>query len=394
MSPPPPPDPSPGSSPALADDAMREIFLRVPADDPKSLVRAAAVSTSWQSILSDVVFTRQYRAFHGAPPMLGFLHNIRHGRSWVKGINRRYEEYVVSDFVSTASFRPPACHKRCHWRALDSRHGLVLFHTPKGDEDFVICDLVTYDQWGIKANDECSDIIRHHQYDEGMPWNAAVLCGKDRCDHLYCHGGPFLLALVGCHKGQKGTFASVYSSVTHKWSEMVSIEEPIVVRISGQTAIVGEKVYFQGDHLGSIVEYNISEQELSVIYRPVEDKYNDLPDIDLMGVDNGMLLVGTVVWPRLCLWSMDAGPNGAKEWACRRVIELKPLFPPRTPFSMSVSGFAEGLGVIFLTTRDGLYTVELSSGQSKRIHSEQIFGNVVPYMSFYTRAWGRLPTSE
>jgi hypothetical protein len=386
MSLPPPPEPCPGSPAALADDAMREIFLRVPADDPKSLVRAAAVCTTWQSILSDVVFTRQYRAFHGAPPMLGFLHNTRHARSRGKGMNRRYEEYVVSDFVSTASFRTPACHERQHWRALDSRHGLVLFHTPsktKRDGDFAICDLLTYDQWRIKVNDECSDIFWHDRDNEGVLWNAAVLCGKDRCDHLYCHGGPFLVALVFCDKGQTTTFASVYSSETHKWSDMISVEEPNAIKKSGHIAVVGDKVYFQCERSESIVEYNIGEQELSVVHLPIEDE--DLPDVELMGVHDGMLLFGTIVWPRLYLRSMEAGPNGAKGWARRRVIELRPLLPPRALFLMSVVGFAEGVGAIFLSTQDGVYTIELSSGQSKSLHSKPIFGKVMPYMSFYTR---------
>jgi hypothetical protein len=141
---PPPPQSSPGSPPELVDDVMRDIFLLIPADDPKSLVRAAAVCTRWQSILSDVVFTREYRTLHGTPPMLGFLHNTIHTRR-----DERNKQY----FVPTTSFRPPACHERCRLRALDSRHGLVLFHTSKSGEDFVVWDPDTKDWWRIKASD-------------------------------------------------------------------------------------------------------------------------------------------------------------------------------------------------------------------------------------------------
>uniref|UniRef100_A0A453IVJ8 F-box domain-containing protein n=2 Tax=Aegilops tauschii subsp. strangulata TaxID=200361 RepID=A0A453IVJ8_AEGTS len=391
------------SPPALVDDAMREIFLRVPADDPKTLVRAAAVCTTWSRILSDVIFTREYRAFHGAPPMLGFLHNTHHERSWGRGRIKQHEEYLVSNFVSAASFRPPACHERRHWRVLDSRHGLVLFHTPKRDEDFVVCDLVTYDRWRIDAAPDCAEIIWNRQDDddeedeeevEGVTWNAAVLCAKDGCDHLYCHGGPFLVALVGSDEEQELTFASVYSSKTDEWSDMISIEGPNAIEMTGQIGVVGNKVYFQCAYTQSIVEYNMGEEELSLIGPIFEDDREDMPTIDLMGMEEGMLLFATVLEPRLYLWSMEAGSNGAAPLARRRVIELEPLLPSGALLDVFVVGFAEGVGLIFLSTKAGLYTIELNSGRSKEVHRASSFKRVMPYTSFYTRAWGRMPTSD
>jgi hypothetical protein len=303
---------------------------------------------------------------------------------------------VVSSFVSTASFRSPACHERRHWRVLDSHHGLVLFHTPKRDANFVVCDLVTYDRWRIKASRECSDIIwgdatdededeqEEHVENDGITWNAAVLCAKDRCDHTYCHYGPFLVVLLGSDEDQGITFASVYSSATGKWSDMISIEEQEDIEMTGHTAVVGDKVYFQCKNAETTVEYNIGEKELSLFDPPVDDEDVDLPRADLIGVDDGMLLFATVQGPRLYLWSMDAGPNGAEEWARRRVID-EPVLPSPALYDMSVVGFAEGIGVIFLSTEDGLYTIELNSGESKKVHGDKSVKRVVPYMSFYTK---------
>ncbi|KAI4992772.1 hypothetical protein ZWY2020_007085 [Hordeum vulgare] len=217
----PPPQRGCHSPPALVDDAMREIFKRVPPDDPRTLVRAAAVCTSWHGILSDDDFTREYRAFHRAPPMLDFLLNTRHGKLLEKRASIVQEKtHLVSSFVSTASFRPPACHDRRHRRVLDSRHGLVLFHTPKRDEDFVVCDLVTYDRWGIKAGPDCGRIMWNGHYEEeeneDITWDAAVLCAKDGCDHIYCHGGPFPRGPVGSSDDLRMAFATFYSSKTRK----------------------------------------------------------------------------------------------------------------------------------------------------------------------------------
>uniref|UniRef100_A0A8R7R927 F-box protein AT5G49610-like beta-propeller domain-containing protein n=1 Tax=Triticum urartu TaxID=4572 RepID=A0A8R7R927_TRIUA len=316
MSPPPPTQRGCNSPPGLVDGAMREIFKRVLPDDSRSLVRATAVCTSWHGILSDADFAREYRAFHGAPPVLGFLHNTRHKRPCEKGRIRDYEkEHVVSNFVSTASFRPPACHERRHWRVLDSGHGLVLFHTPKRDEDFAICDLVTGRRWGVKADPDCADIIwndwSEEDEDEGITWNAAVLCAKDGCHHIYCHGGPFLVALVG--SDEEKTFATVYSSKTRKWSDIVSGEEPHAIETTGHTVVVGNKVYFPCEETDSLVEYDMAGQKLSVIAL-AEEEDDDLPWLHLMGVEDGMLMLATVMNFTLCLWSMEAGPSKTAVW--------------------------------------------------------------------------------
>uniref|UniRef100_A0ACD5WST8 Uncharacterized protein n=1 Tax=Avena sativa TaxID=4498 RepID=A0ACD5WST8_AVESA len=380
---------------------MSEIFLRIPADDPKSLVLAAAVCTAWRRIFCDLSFTRQYRKFHGAPPMLGFLRNTYHERTWGTGRNKQYEGYVVSSFVSTASFRSPACHERRHRRVLDSRHGLVLFQTPKRGEEFVVCDLITYDRWRINVSPELSGLIWNYELDEDdddvenemVTWNAAVLCVKDKCDHTYCHYGPFLVALMGSDEEQGVTFASVYSSETHKWSDMISIPEQDLMQMTGHIAVMGDKVYFQCE-AETTVEYIIGKQELSRFDLPGEDEEFDDSDVDLVGVDDGMLLFATVLGPRLYLWSLEACPNVAEDWSRRRDIELGPLLPPRALFGMSVVGFAEGVGAVFLNTEAGLYTIELNSGRSKKVHEEKSVEKVMPYMSFYTKAWGRSPTSH
>ncbi|XP_024312514.1 uncharacterized protein LOC100826802 isoform X1 [Brachypodium distachyon] len=377
MSLPPSPQRCRRSPTALIDDAMSEIFLRIPPDDPKSLVRAAAVCTGWQAILSKVVFTREYRAFHGAPPMLGFLHNEIREMSFGRGRNKQEEAFLVSCFVSTASFRLHAGHERRHWEALDSRHGLALFHTPQREEDFVICDLVTYDRWRIDANLQFPSAIwedHDDDDDEHITWSAAVLCAKEQCRHIYCHGGPFLVAVVGADEQKGITFASVYSSVTHKWSDMISIDKPHAIDMMGHSAVVGNKVYFPCQETDSVVEYDMAEQELSVIDTPFEEE-----QIDLVGVEDGMLLFAAVQNTRLHLLSMEAGPDEPEEWARRRVVNLKPLLPTPALLSVvSVVGFAQGLGLIFLNTEAGLFTVELYSGRTKKVDKDTSFRKVIP----------------
>ncbi|VAH87261.1 unnamed protein product [Triticum turgidum subsp. durum] len=166
---------------------------------------------------------------------------------------------------------------------------------------------------------------------------------------------------------------------------MISIEEPNAIEMTGQIGVVGNKVYFQCECTQSIVEYNMGEEELSVIDPIFEDDNEDIPAIGLLGMEDGMLLFATVLEPRLYLWSMEAGSNGAAPLAQRRVIELAPLLPCRALLDVSVVGFAEGVGLIFLNTEAGLYTIELNSGRSKEVHRATSFKRVMPYTSFYTR---------
>ncbi|XP_020175399.1 uncharacterized protein [Aegilops tauschii subsp. strangulata] len=383
----PPPQPSLLS---LIDDAIREILFRIPPGDPASLVRASAVCTTLFGIISDPAFLRSYRAFHGTPPILGYLHN------------KSQESHDVAQFVPTGPFCPLVCERR-DWDAVDSRHGRVLFYTPEEkDTDFVVWDPITDNQRVISAGSELLEILCAG---EEVTWMTAVLCAKDGCDHLGCHDGPFLVAFVGSNMVEKTMFAFVYSSETTEWSEMVSVENPNVVvtypfgsvmhpyaiEESGHTAVVGKKVYFAvkwGYWSMRMVMYNVGEQELSLIN--LQDQARGI----LMGEEDGALVFAAMEETKLSVWSMEAGPNGVVARGQRRAIELEKILPPPAlswmvgnPFldgRCTPVGFAKGAGVIFLNTEDGLFTVEVCSGRTKKINGKT-FEPVIPYMSFYTR---------
>jgi hypothetical protein len=223
-------------------------------------------------------------------------------------------DHSISHFVSTASSCPLAFEDRSYWHILDSWHGLGLFYTPKEHADFTIYNLVTNREWEIQADHKFSDIIRSneskywYELDEGLSWNATVLCTKDRCDHLDCHGDPFRVAFVGSDLKRGVTIASVYSSETGKWSDMISVKQQDVIKPTWHSAVVGNKVYFPCKQDFKIIEYDLGERELSVICVPC------WPNADVVGVDDGMLLFATVLKHRLYLLSMEASPNRAGGW--------------------------------------------------------------------------------
>ncbi|OEL38079.1 hypothetical protein BAE44_0000902 [Dichanthelium oligosanthes] len=165
---------------ALLDDLVEEVLLRLPPDDPASLVRAALVCKLWCSIISDPGFRRRFRGFHRAPPTLGAVYNAVDGDAY------------VARFKPCASF-PPRADRRGK-AVLDCRHGRVLLRgmPPVGEDlnlpsKFVeVWDPVTDEQWEVPMH----SLYPYKFYD------IVVLCAANgTCSHLDCHGGPFLVVI-------------------------------------------------------------------------------------------------------------------------------------------------------------------------------------------------------
>ncbi|KAM0925407.1 hypothetical protein ACQ4PT_004213 [Festuca glaucescens] len=112
------------SAPALSDDDVVSVFLRIPPDGPVRLVRASLACKAWRRILTGPEFCRLYREFHDAPPMLSFVVDF-----WT----RKTDD--VSRFIPTTSFRPSAGIESypSNWRAVDSCHGRILVRPALGE---------------------------------------------------------------------------------------------------------------------------------------------------------------------------------------------------------------------------------------------------------------------
>ncbi|KAM0829788.1 hypothetical protein ACQ4PT_066655 [Festuca glaucescens] len=368
--------------PQLPDDAIRDILLRTPPDDPRRLVRASLSCKPWRRLLSDPVFCRTYRELHRrTQPLLGFIHN--------KGSAEKPYHCVL---VPTTSFRPPGGTHRRNWIVLDSRHSRVLLYSfpPKPDIEFVVWDPITDEQWRL--------ILPDFTYGS---WSATVLCAMDGCDHIDCHGGPFLVVFAGL---DKFAFASVYSSVSGDWSDTIFVEYPDAAMEQypgmeymrfmdsglGFTVLVGKTVYFPCNMSNRIMEYNIAEKRLSVIDTQFHEYYQR--HIVLVAVeDDGVLVFAGVEDSSLHVWSREAGQDGAVAWARHRIIHLEMLVPrPGCWSTPDWDGMSGGLlvgsadGVVFLSTHAGSYTIEIGSGQVRKLTNMRFTDKIVPYTSFYT----------
>ncbi|GJM94477.1 hypothetical protein PR202_ga11122 [Eleusine coracana subsp. coracana] len=231
MAPPPPPPPE------LMEDAVGEILLRLPPDDPALLLRASLVCKPWRRLLTDPAFLRRYHA-----------------------------DYIVWDPIT-------------------------------GDEQHV----------------PDADIPQSY-------FNAAVMCAAGAgCDHRDCHGGPFLVALVGTDEHEWVTYASLYSSESGEWCEPSELEFDYDLYVDG--ALFGFE-------------------------RPERDNPRDFDGTALIPAGDGLTFAGLTPYSRLHLWSlqMTGDPDQVVEWTSYRVIELDTLLPSADirSYHQSLIGVAPG----------------------------------------------------
>uniref|UniRef100_M8BS05 Uncharacterized protein n=1 Tax=Aegilops tauschii TaxID=37682 RepID=M8BS05_AEGTA len=162
---------APGPPPTLPDELVEEILLRIPPDDPASLLRASIVCKSWREFVSHGGFHRRLHDLHRAPPVLGFLHD------W-------YDEDIPRFIPATVSPFSLAAPDRWLWQAVDCRHRRGLFlsdHEPPYTKQLLVWDPITGAQ---------QPVLVPAAFQRGRT-TAAVFCTAGGCDHHDCQGAPF-----------------------------------------------------------------------------------------------------------------------------------------------------------------------------------------------------------
>ncbi|CAN6244516.1 unnamed protein product [Urochloa humidicola] len=367
--------------PALMEELVEEVLIRIPPDDPASLVRAALVCKRWCRLISGASFRRRFRELHPAAPMLGFL----------------YERYSGVDFVPASSFRPPHAF-RDNWRMLDSRHGRVLVMDWESSSftemEFIVWDPVTDSLQKLP-------ILKFRP----VAWSAALLCATAGCDHLDCRRGAFIAVVVVTDDmhGARHTSSYAYSSEQDSWSEPIAVQHHNDCILRLHRALVGNALYFNYELNTKILEYDLGRRELSIINLPLEFCGWH---IVLMEAEDGRLGFATIKESKLSVWSRESGMDGYAGWAQQRVIELDKLQPvldcnlPVQPDVFAIAhppyvvAVADSVNVIFVWTDDGLFTIDLKSSQFKRIGEFISNFGVVPYTSFCTPALSVASTGD
>ncbi|TVU40797.1 hypothetical protein EJB05_14275, partial [Eragrostis curvula] len=360
--------------PDLIDDAITEILLRLPPDDPACLFRAAVVCKLWRRVLFDPAFSRRYREFHRTPPLLGLLHN-----TFRQGYGR------IPRFVPSTAASSPFPQKalldgrRCWWIA-DCRHGRVL---ATENDNYIVWDPIAGNWEELRRPKiSCST------------YSAAVLCAVAGCSHRDYHGGPFHIIFVYYDVHRTVMNACVYSSEARDWGTPASIQPGGGCGYGFDMrpgALARDTYYCNIADCKRIVMYEFGSHSLSMIHPP---DFYDMGSLLMPKEDGGLGLAG-IKGSKLYLWSRMLNPEGIIGWMQWRVIELDKLPPFGIFFNgFILGGFAENMGFIYMTTGNAIYRFELKSGRLRKESETWVhFAAVFPFISFYTPdyASGKLP---
>ncbi|CAM0150094.1 unnamed protein product [Urochloa decumbens] len=362
--------------PDLVPDIVGEILLLLPPDDPATLVRASLVCKPWRRLLSGRAFRRRYRAFHGAPPLLGFLHDhYAHGAV-------ASPRFVPSVSPSPIPQPPVAalglgCGYR-DWSVLDCRHGHVLFDIFGGTTSASpYASLVVWDPV----------VGRRHSLP--LPpivcwlYGAAVLCAVRGCDHLDCHGGPFLVVLPALNFGTATVMqVQTYSSETGAWkfSARRDLRHHVLRKPS---TLIGDCIYFRLDSASTaILRYDMGKNRLSTIDAPASHVFKS--GFAIMPMVDGSLGFADIRGSQVCIWSKNVNTEVSAGWEQCGVIELGTLIP-ESRNRACVVGSVEGAYVIFVNNGVGVFPVGLKSGRVGKISKPGHYDAVFPFISFYTQ---------
>ncbi|CAN6248645.1 unnamed protein product [Urochloa humidicola] len=372
----------------LPDDVIPDILVRLGPDDPAGVVRAAAVCKAWRRILADPAFAARYRVLHPTAPVLGFLRN--------------QSRIHVSRFVPTSPFRPsPAAGGADHHmrHAHDFRHGRALFFDYGALASFVVWNPTT---GAVHKVPEVPDVLTQ----------PAVVCAAagGGCDHGGCGGGePFIVAFAGVQNIPEEYYfdahACFWASDTGEWSVHINIhlDHGRYSLADRPAALVGDALYFVGTS-GFLLRYRygllrrvgrnilsagVREADVLSVIEPPQGKKRLGTIFAIVAEDGGLGLASlNKNGSRLYLWARETAGDDDGRWVQSRVVDLKTLLPGGNPGSRPcLSGVGEDGSVIFVSTDDGVFTVELKSSQVKKVCGEMgKVGLVLPFMSFYTHS--------
>ncbi|KAK1678242.1 hypothetical protein QYE76_039090 [Lolium multiflorum] len=377
-------------------ELVEEILLRLPPDEPASLVRAAVVCKPWCSLISSHRFRRLYRDFHKTPPMLGFFHD-RSTRS--PGCVSLTPREPLFTSASTKGFSP--LDPEGNYVVYDCRHGRVLLQKIRGNYYAEVDDndCTKFLVWDPMTGSQLPLVTPVPFFGSAL----AVLCAVGGCDHGACHMGPFFVVYISIDEdedGDEGAWVYVYSSKTSKWRERGSVflgtphYSLSWVFVLGSEALYSLVTVTYPEAAHQVVKYDLGDNSLSVFDIPPMVADCSLPPALVTAEDGGLGLAHLDKFS-LHMWSYD---DGVAAWTHNRVIDLKKLLPIGDHMiSPKVVGSVEGTRTIFVLTDLGVHMIDLSSLTSRNEGhnlqlSQKIYSMVgrevdciFPYVSFFNR---------
>ncbi|KAK1628928.1 hypothetical protein QYE76_003243 [Lolium multiflorum] len=353
------------------DDLLREILLRLP-PMPSTLPRVSLVCKRWRRLVADAAFLRRFRAHHRRAPAIGFFSTFA---------------CPVFNPALDPPDRIPAerfllrLEEGDHYKLLGCRHGRALLLNSWPQHFLLVWNPVTGDQTRV-------DVPPEFNSDKVVILTGALICtGGDRGHaHGDCHSASFQAALLATDiREHTQLFASVYTSETGKWSEIISppfirtaIELSPAMRIfqpvSSPTILIGNSVCWSYALGGAcIVEFDLDKQKIALTEPPPDANAHSDTVYAIMRAEEGGLGLIVVSDFRAQLWKkrkVSDWDDDAPIWVLGRTVDLDKLLSlgaagKRKP--LALVGFDDENNVTLVRASSGVFTVHLQSMSFQRL---------------------------
>ncbi|KAM3297084.1 hypothetical protein ACQJBY_039120 [Aegilops geniculata] len=367
---------SPATEALGKDDLLAEILARLP-PQPSFILHASVVSKRWGRLAASAAFRRRLRDHHRKPPVLGAFERDGKKLLFIPAMDS-------PDRIPAERFSLQVCADEAtndHWGVLGCRHGRVLV------VNRTRCELVVFDPVsGDRGIVPFPPDFDNHAYNT----NGALIGDQQ------LRSSAFQLVLVGfsANRGAGVTAASVYSSETGEWGQLISAARPCAVGHLPCT-LIGKRLYWwltERDH--GILEFNMDAKSLAVITKPSIENIHSCRSRIISGEDGG---VGLVVfsYPSLQMWDRKVSDRGVATWVLRKTVDMRGMLA--LPSSMeagksTILGYTEDANAIIISVhtfpwvQNGdvyVFLVQLDLMQCKKLHGSFMENLYHPYANFY-----------
>uniref|UniRef100_A0ACD5VVG6 Uncharacterized protein n=1 Tax=Avena sativa TaxID=4498 RepID=A0ACD5VVG6_AVESA len=380
-------------SPELAhplddDDLLHEIMLRLP-PQPPYLLRVSILSNRWRRLATDPKFLRRLRIHHGKPPLLGVFSCTCGDISFRSTLDAPYR--IPPERFSP---RPPI---RSIQTCLDVRHGRVLIECiMRSQSQVIVWDPITDDRRVVAFPPQFlrAGIVHIH--------SGAVLCADGDQGHVHgaCHSSPFKVVVITSYQHDDDlfdedddyepvVFASVYSSETGEWSDLILTTVPARgMDFSLRSTLVGNTLHWPLKwNSPFILEFDLEAQSLTVTQRPPGAPSRDDNAQIIIQAEDGGIGFAALSGPCLQLWDRKVDSHGVATWVLQKTVELQKILGLGSWIEnnkSSILNYVEDVNAILLRARSSVYMVWLETLQSKKLFESNFMCIYRPFTSFYT----------
>ncbi|CAL5083391.1 unnamed protein product [Urochloa decumbens] len=361
--------------PALTDDLLQEIFVRI--GSPVDLVRASTACVAFRRLIVDTSFLRRYRAIH--PPLLiGFISDA--------GLLRAEPPHPSSPAAHAANFSfndylPPGRGPR--WRPTDVRDGRVLLYCmPKLNDDVLFPDLAV-----------CDPLSRQYMLLPPIP-DGQVREQLDFPDFLLVPSGPAELEtsfrVICCMRCMTRLVVFIYSSVSGYWTVTTSptwpslgfnVLPPDLLELETKPQCVNGCFYWQVEKMNKLLKLEMTIMEFSIYDLPPDHDERIVSVVE--GGEGKLALFSQKDGTSVEYYTLLQDGNGrANEWHMENSIPL--------PFNYNSYIAGSGQGYIFLagtwkeqdTKHTKYFSLEIKTFNIQRVCMGSRYWSGYPYFGF------------